>query len=320
VDMARPGMLGLSAVRVHDGALRSFETLRASRTSASKPQGLNFSGPAAAVVSAVTAFSAARGTTLRSNLRARHVTMAAKTVQANAYLQTKVEEMVALQPVMLFSKSWCPFCTKAKEAMKQQGIRFATCELDTLGEEVEAEVQDILLGITGARTVPRVFVGGKCIGGGTDTEKLAADGSLKTMVDEAMETYKNKVTSAVSFQLQKSDEEWQSELGTEKFRILRRRGTERPGSHKYDQFLPEAGHFSCAGCGLPLYSASSKFASTCGWPVFDKCYASDDLGQHVVGQPDGSGALEIVCTRCGSHLGHVFYDSVTEANPNGERH
>ncbi|CAE7033941.1 MSRB3 [Symbiodinium sp. KB8] len=318
--MARPGMLGLSAVRVHDGALRSFETLRASRPSASKPQGLNFSGSAAAVVSAVTAFSAARGTTLRSNLRARHVTMAAKTVQASAYLQTKVEEMVALQPVMLFSKSWCPFCTKAKEAMKQQGIRFATCELDTLGEEVEAEVQDILLGITGARTVPRVFVGGNCIGGGTDTQNLAADGSLKKMVDEAMETYKNKVTGAVSFQLQKSDEEWQSELGTEKFRILRRRGTERPGSHKYDKFLPEAGHFSCAGCGLPLYSASSKFASNCGWPVFDKCYASDDLGQHVVGQPDGSGALEIVCTRCGSHLGHVFYDSVTEANPNGERH
>ncbi|OLP86256.1 Peptide methionine sulfoxide reductase B3, chloroplastic [Symbiodinium microadriaticum] len=278
---------------------------------------LNFSGSAAAVVSAVTAFSAARGTTLRSNLRARHVTMAAKTVQASAYLQTKVEEMVALQPVMLFSKSWCPFCTKAKEAMKQQGIRFATCELDTLGEEVEAEVQDILLGITGARTVPRVFVGGNCIGGGTDTQNLAADGSLKKMVDEAMETYKNKVTGAVSFQLQKSDEEWQSELGTEKFRILRRRGTERPGSHKYDKFLPEAGHFSCAGCGLPLYSASSKFASNCGWPVFDKCYASDDLGQHVVGQPDGSGALEIVCTRCGSHLGHVFYDSVTEANPNG---
>ncbi|CAE6919694.1 MSRB3 [Symbiodinium natans] len=318
--MARPGILGVSAARLHDGAARSFETLRINRTSASKPQGLSFSGAAAAsVVSAVTAFSAARGTTLRSNLRARHVAMA-QTIEANAYLKAKIEEMVALQPVMVFSKSWCPFCKKAKEAMEQQGIRFGVCELDQLGSEVEAEVQDILAGLTGARTVPRVFVGGNCIGGGTDTEKLAADGSLKKMVGEALASYKNKVSGATSFELEKSDEEWLSELDSEKFRILRRRGTEPPGSHKYDKFLPKVGHFSCGGCGLPLYSASSKFASTCGWPVFDKCYASDDVGQHVMGQPDGSGALEIVCTRCGSHLGHVFYDSVTEANPNGERH
>ncbi|CAE7216949.1 MSRB3, partial [Symbiodinium pilosum] len=310
--MARPGMLGLSAVRLHDGAARSLETLRSSRPAVSKPQGLSFSSSAAAVVSAVTAFSAARGTALRSGLRARHVAMKGQTIEANAYLKAKVEEMVALQPVMVFSKSWCPFCKKAKDAMKQQGIRFGVCELDNLGEEVEAEIQDILAGITGARTVPRVFVGGKCIGGGTDTEKLAEDGSLKKMVGEAMEAYKSKVTGANSFQLEKSDEEWMSSLDAQKFRILRRRGTEPPGSHEYDKFLPKAGHFSCAGCGLPLYSASSKFASNCGWPVFDKCYASEDMGQHVMGQPDGTGALEIVCTRCGSHLGHVFYDSVTE--------
>lgn len=245
---------------------------------------------------------------------------AEQTIEANAYLKSKVEEMVALQPIMFFSKSWCPFCAKAKEAMKEQGIRFAVCELDTLGDEVEAQVQDILLGITGARTVPRVFVDGKCIGGGTDTVNLAADGTLSKLAGKAMENFKTKLQGEATFDLQKSDEEWQSALDAERFRILRRRGTEMPGSHEYDKFLPKAGYFSCGGCGLPLYSAGSKFASTCGWPVFDKCYSSKDLGQHVLGQPDGTGSLEIVCSRCGSHLGHVFYDAISETNPNGERH
>mmetsp|Transcript_62690 Transcript_62690/g.117274 ORF Transcript_62690/g.117274 Transcript_62690/m.117274 type:complete len:318 (+) Transcript_62690:28-981(+) len=317
--MARPGIVGLSVARLHEGA-KSLESVRPIRPAAPKPGGLSFSASAATFISASSvAFAASRRTAARS-ARARHVAMASQTVEVNAYLKAKVEEMVALQPVMVFSKSWCPFCTKAKEAMKQQGIRFGVCELDTLGPEVEAEVQDILAGITGARTVPRVFIGGKCIGGGTDTERMAGDGSLKTTVDDAMKAHKQKVSGAVSFQMDKSDEEWKDTLSPEKFRILRRRGTERPGSHEYDKFLPETGHFSCAGCGLPLYSASSKFASNCGWPVFDKCYASEDVGQHVVGQPDGTGALEIVCARCGSHLGHVFYDSVTETNPNGERH
>eukprot|EP00435_Cladocopium_sp_Y103_P010689 s4424_g2.t1 len=208
----------------------------------------------------------------------RSIAMAAQTIEANAYLKSKVEEMVALQPIMVFSKSWCPFCKKAKEAMEEQGIRFAVCELDTLGDEVEAQVQDILLGITGARTVPRVFVDGKCIGGGTDTVNLAADGTLSKLPGKAMENFKTKLQGAGTFDLQKSDEEWQSALDVERFRILRRRGTEMPGSHEYDKFLPKAGHFSCGGCGLPLYSAGSKFASTCGWPVFDKC--TWDAGDH----------------------------------------
>ena len=274
----------------------------------------SFAAPAPFTGLAATAVTLAAG---RSQRRA--VAMKA-TVEANAYLKSKVEEMVALQPIMVFSKSWCPFCKKAKEAMEQQGIRFAVCELDTLGDEVEAEVQDILSSLTGARTVPRVFVDGKCIGGGTDTVNLAADGTLKKLAGEAMENFKTKLQGVGTFDLQQSDEEWQSKLDPERFRILRRRGTEAPGSHEYDKFLPKAGHFSCGGCGLPLYSALSKFASKCGWPVFDKCYSSEALGQHVLGQPDGTGSLEIVCARCGSHLGHVFYDAISETNPNGERH
>eukprot|EP00441_Pelagodinium_beii_P003142 CAMPEP_0197704250 /NCGR_PEP_ID=MMETSP1338-20131121/125845_1 /TAXON_ID=43686 ORGANISM="Pelagodinium beii, Strain RCC1491" /NCGR_SAMPLE_ID=MMETSP1338 /ASSEMBLY_ACC=CAM_ASM_000754 /LENGTH=324 /DNA_ID=CAMNT_0043288149 /DNA_START=84 /DNA_END=1058 /DNA_ORIENTATION=+ len=258
-------------------------------------------------------------TKLRSSQRASAVTEGA-TVEVDAYLKAKVEEMIALQPVMIFSKSWCPFCAKAKDALKQRGIPAAVCELDTLGPEMEEKVQDVLQTLTSARTVPRVFIGGKCIGGGTDTERLAEEGALEGLAGKAMEVHKDNLAGGGSFQIKMTTEEWQSALTPQQFKILRQRGTEPPGSHQFDQFLPEVGYFSCAGCGLPLYSAESKYASNCGWPVFDKCYASSDIGQHVSGRPDGTGSLEIICTRCGSHLGHVFYDAISEANPNGERH
>ncbi|CAJ1460852.1 unnamed protein product [Effrenium voratum] len=141
-------------------------------------------------------------------VRARRIAMAAQTVEANAYLKSKVEEMIALQPIMVFSKSWCPFCKKAKDSLQQEGIRFGVCELDTLGEEVEAQVQDILAEITGARTVPRVFIGGQCIGGGTDTENMAADGSLKKLAGEAMQDFKTKIAGSGTFELDKKDEDF----------------------------------------------------------------------------------------------------------------
>jgi len=243
-------------------------------------------------------------------------------VQSPTYLRSRIEEMIKLQPVMVFSKSWCPFCKKAKDALSAAGVKAAFLELDNLGPETEAEVQDILRSITGESTVPRVFIGGTCIGGGTDTVRLQESGELSTMADKALEEHGKYLKNDVDWQLKKTEEEWKKEIQDPAvYNVLRRRGTEAPGSHPFSRdFLPKAGHFSCAGCSLPLYSASSKFASSCGWPVFDKCYGSKDIGQHVTGQPDGTGSLEIVCTRCGSHMGHVFYDAVSEANPNGERH
>merc|ERR1712050_643310 len=99
----------------------------------------------------------------------------------------------------------------------------------------------------------------------------------------------------------KTEEEWSKELSPELYHMLRQRGTEDSGSHEYDKFYPKSGYFSCAGCGLPLYSASSKFKSSCGWPVFDKCYHSEDIGCHVGTRPDGTGYLEIMCPNCGGH-------------------
>lgn len=277
-----------------------------------------------AAASAAAAASLARARALGGRRPRRSSTAMAAGAEAeaevNALLKSKVEEMVALQPIMVFSKSWCPFCSKAKAAMQEKGIKFACLELDTLDKPVEEQIQSALGEMTGARSVPRVFIGGKFVGGGDDTVRLAEEGALKDMATEAMKKHKASLMGEGDFAMKKGEDEWKEALGAQQFRILRQRGTERPGSHEYDKFLPEKGHFGCAGCGLPLYSASSKYASTCGWPVFDKIYESSDLGQHVLGRPDGSGALEIVCQRCGSHLGHVFYDSVSKTNPNGERH
>ena len=73
---------------------------------------------------------------------------------------------------------------------------------------------------------------------------------------------------------------------------------------EYNKFYPKEGHFACAGCGQPLYSAQSKFDSGCGWPAFDKIVEGA-----VVTQTDsslGMQRVEIMCGGCGGHLGHVF--------------
>jgi peptide-methionine (R)-S-oxide reductase len=239
--------------------------------------------------------------------------------------QTQAEELIGLHPVLMFSKSSCPFCKMAKEQFQQMGTRVAVVELDLVDKKLPgfaAGVQDHMQALTGARTVPRVFIGHKFVGGGSDMQELAKGGQLAKLVDAAMDGHKADLSGKTidSNDIVKSEEEWKKELGAETYRILRQRGTEYPGSHEYDKFHPEAGYFSCAGCGLPLYSSSSKFRSNCGWPVFDKCYHSDDIGCHVATRPDGTGSLEILCPRCSGHLGHVFFDAFSESNPNGERH
>jgi len=236
-------------------------------------------------------------------------------------VRTQIEEVIALQPVTIFSKTSCGFSTMAKEALSKAGVsKCATVELDRLQPQVSEAIQNHLAALTGARTVPRVFIDRKFIGGGQETAQLAASGELKKLVDSAMAQHHRELRGEGEFRLRKDESEWRKELGTELYGILRDRGTERPGSHAYDQFYPETGHFACRACGLALYSAKSKFRSSCGWPVFDSCYHSEDLGCHVGTRNDGSGSLEIICPNCGSHLGHVFFDAHSADNPNGERH
>ncbi|KAH7881788.1 putative methionine-R-sulfoxide reductase SelR [Phlebopus sp. FC_14] len=114
----------------------------------------------------------------------------------------------------------------------------------------------------------------------------------------------------------KSESEWRAVLSPEQFRILRQKGTEAPGTGKYDKHY-EAGIYSCVGCGTPLYKSSTKFNSGCGWPAF-----FDALPGAVSRHEDRSMFMtrtEITCTACGGHLGHVFKDEGFPT-PTDERH
>ena len=85
---------------------------------------------------------------------------------------------------------------------------------------------------------------------------------------------------------------------------------------EFDKFYPKQGHFVCAGCGQPLYTAAAKFDSGCGWPAFDKIVEGS-----VVTQTDntlGMTRIEIMCSSCGGHLGHVFQNE--GFTPTMERH
>lgn len=116
---------------------------------------------------------------------------------------------------------------------------------------------------------------------------------------------------------QRTPQEWRAVLSPEQFRILREKGTEAPGSGKFDKHQPSAGVYTCAGCAAPLYEASHKFSSGCGWPAY-----FDSIPGAVTRREDrafGMARTEIVCTKCGGHLGHVFKGE-GYATPTDERH
>jgi peptide-methionine (R)-S-oxide reductase len=107
------------------------------------------------------------------------------------------------------------------------------------------------------------------------------------------------------FEVVKSDAEWRRQLSSAQFRVLRQAGTEYPFSSPLDR-EKRAGTFACAGCGLSLFSSATKFDSRTGWPSFWK-----PLDDAVVEESDftlGMRRVEVLCRRCGGHLGHVFDD------------
>lgn len=275
-----------------------------------------------AAVIAGGAVAALQAKSARRHRTAAMLSASQNEVGGKSLAQTRIEELIALNAIAVILKSTCPISMKAMQTLRDAGANdIAFIDLDKLKPPVAAEIQEIMGDLTGATTVPRVFIGRKFVGGGSETAALAEKGELKPLVDAAKSQLKAEVSGEhSSVSVLKSEDEWANELDAAVYRLLRKRGTERPGSHEYHEFLPEKGHFCCAGCNLPLYSASSKYASSCGWPVFDRCYNSDQVGCHVGTRSDGSGSLEIFCFRCNGHLGHVFFDSVSPTNPNGERH
>ena len=103
-----------------------------------------------------------------------------------------------------------------------------------------------------------------------------------------------------------SDAEWRSRLSPEAYRVLRRKGTERPFSGRYAYETGE-GVYRCRGCGRHLFDSSAKYDSGCGWPAFTEPVTTSAVEERL----DASHFMvrtEITCSSCDGHLGHVFRD------------
>jgi peptide-methionine (R)-S-oxide reductase len=106
--------------------------------------------------------------------------------------------------------------------------------------------------------------------------------------------------------IRKSDDEWRQLLTPEQYRVTRQKGTEPAFRGKYHNFKGD-GTYHCVCCGNPLFSSDAKFDSGTGWPSFRSCLSEES----VYTARDTSAGLvrtEVVCRKCGAHLGHVFDD------------
>ncbi len=108
-----------------------------------------------------------------------------------------------------------------------------------------------------------------------------------------------------TFEITKTDAEWQKLLSPAAFDVLRKHGTERPFTSPLDK-LYSAGMYNCAGCDLPLFSSETKFDSRTGWPSFYDPLPSA-LGT-TIDKSFFTTRTEVHCRRCGGHQGHVFDD------------
>jgi peptide-methionine (R)-S-oxide reductase len=108
-----------------------------------------------------------------------------------------------------------------------------------------------------------------------------------------------------AFEVTRTDEEWRRLLTPEQYRIMRAHGTEAPGSCALDH-EKRPGVFVCAGCGQRLFASKKKFDSGTGWPSFNDPF--EGAVENTEDRSHGMARTEVHCSRCGSHLGHVFPD------------
>jgi methionine-R-sulfoxide reductase len=125
-----------------------------------------------------------------------------------------------------------------------------------------------------------------------------------------MFTRKRRRQETVEYEITKTDDEWKAELSPEQYAVLRRAGTEPAWSGALLHVEGE-GVFRCAGCHAELFDTNSKFESGTGWPSFDRARSAGTIVEHR-DRTFGMLRTEILCARCGGHLGHVFPDGPTE--------
>ena len=107
------------------------------------------------------------------------------------------------------------------------------------------------------------------------------------------------------FEVVKTEAEWKAQLSPEEYAVIREKGTERPFTGEYDKHF-EKGMYVCAACENPLFTSDTKFDSHCGWPSFDEAIK----GSTIYHKDTSFGMIrtEVMCAKCGGHLGHVFDD------------
>ena len=108
----------------------------------------------------------------------------------------------------------------------------------------------------------------------------------------------------------KAQDKWKAKLTQEQYKIMREKGTEVPFTGKYANFH-EKGMFTCAGCGVELFSSDTKFGSGTGWPSFTKPANVENI-ELKEDSSLGIKRIEVLCKHCGSHLGHFFDDGPQE--------
>lgn len=118
------------------------------------------------------------------------------------------------------------------------------------------------------------------------------------------------------FSVQKTDSQWKAELDPQAYQILCKNSTEGAFTSEL-LMIKEPGTFVCAACGNELYRSENKFDSGTGWPSFDRAYKEQNIIYRPV-RTGGYSALEVLCGKCGGHLGHVFNDGPEETT--GKRH
>lgn len=136
-----------------------------------------------------------------------------------------------------------------------------------------------------------------------DRRTLLAGGGAA--VAAALLSARSSDAVATRFAVSKTAAQWRQQLGPQRYRILREAGTERAGTSPLNH-EKRRGRYLCAGCAQPLFASATKFDSKTGWPSFFR-----PLPKAVVTHEDrsfGMARTEVLCSRCGGHLGHVFRD------------
>tara|TARA_B100000214_G_scaffold342860_1_gene290949 strand:+ start:823 stop:1329 length:507 start_codon:yes stop_codon:yes gene_type:complete len=117
-----------------------------------------------------------------------------------------------------------------------------------------------------------------------------------------------------NYKMKKTDSEWRRVLSSAEYHILREKGTERAYTGEYDGHF-EDGTYVCAGCGNKLFDSETKYRSGCGWPAFYN--AIEGSVEEIEDNSYGMKRIEIICSKCDGHLGHVFNDG---PQPSGLRY